>query len=178
MPAYRQLFQRFPSPVFIETGSYLGDGIQMAIEAGFETIYSIEIAQFYYDHCKERFRNMPCVNLYLGDSCIVLDQVLKNVHSPATFWLDGHYSEGGTGYGQYESPLMQEIEAIGRHDIKTHNILIDDLRCWNIDQHGFDRKVLMDRISSINPCYEFIIEDGLSRNHIYYEDILIAICRQ
>ena len=28
---------------FIETGSYLGDGIQLAIDSGFDNIYSIEL---------------------------------------------------------------------------------------------------------------------------------------
>ena len=38
---------------FIETGSYMGDGIQLAIDSGFEKVYSIEISESHYKFLSE-----------------------------------------------------------------------------------------------------------------------------
>ena len=35
--------KKYKNSVFLETGTYQGDGIKKALEAGFEKIYSIEI---------------------------------------------------------------------------------------------------------------------------------------
>ena len=52
MPANSKFFALYPNRIFVETGSFNGDGIQAAIEAGFETIHSIELSEHYYNHCK------------------------------------------------------------------------------------------------------------------------------
>ena len=56
--------------------------------------------------------------------------VLEPVFMTALFWLDGHYSGGETAKGDADSPLREELEAIGRHPIKTHVIPIDDVRSF------------------------------------------------
>ena len=45
------VFSKYPNPVFIETGSHTGDGIQFAIDAGFQTIISkfSFLPMFYYN---------------------------------------------------------------------------------------------------------------------------------
>jgi HSP90 family molecular chaperone len=62
---------------FIETGSYLGDGIQLAIDSGFSKIYSIELGPHLYEGCKRRFANQPNVNLILGDSSEKLKELFN-----------------------------------------------------------------------------------------------------
>ena len=94
---------------------------------------------------------------------------MSTIVSPATFWLDGHWAGGGTARGKYESPLIQELEAIGRHHIKTHTILIDDIRCWNRDVQGFDREALSKACLQINLEYTISFSKGYIEN-----DILIA----
>jgi len=179
MPGYKELFKRYPNPVFIETGSYMGDGIQAAQEADFETIYSIELSESLYQYCRALYGYCPGVHLVNGDSAIELGNILKEIHVPVTFWLDGHYSGGATARGLVESPLLQELEIISRHKIKTHTILIDDLRCWTIETHGFNTQSLIERISLINTDYWFQYEDGRDKNlTIYRNDILVARCLQ
>jgi len=51
MPASTELFQKYPNPVFIETGSCHGTGIQQALDAGFTEIYSIELSSIFYEEC-------------------------------------------------------------------------------------------------------------------------------
>jgi len=165
----KELFSRYPNPVFIESGSYYGDGVQAALDAGFNNIYSIELDEKLYIYCTDRFKDKMNVNIIFGDSHLVLDELLSKITCPATFWLDGHWAGDGTARGKYESPLLKELEAIGRHHIKTHTILIDDLRCWDKRIQGFDRQVLSNACHQINPKYNISFTKGYVEN-----DILIA----
>lgn len=179
MPGYRELFEKYPNPVFIETGTYLGDGIRYALQAGFEKVYSIEILDYYYRRSLILFGNDKRVKLFKGDSGSVMTDLLKLIDTPATFWLDAHYSGTDTGMGEVESPLLQELDAIGKHHIKTHTIIIDDLRDWKFEKHGFDTNSLIERLLEINNNYRICFENGIdSHFNIFIKDILVAICQQ
>lgn len=169
MPATVELFKKYPNPVFIETGSWHGDGIQQALDAGFKKVYSIELSNQLYEQCRNRFDKNKDVILFNGDSSDILPYLLFNIHVPVTFWLDGHYSCGDTAMGKLKSPLIQELSAIRGHDVRNHTILIDDLRDWTIEEHGFNTEILKQIISKINPGYKFTLEDGYIPN-----DILVA----
>ena len=177
MPGYKELFARYPNRIFIETGSYTGDGIQAALDAGFEPVYSIELSAQLFSYCCRRFEHNDKVLLSHGDSGEMLSRILEYIDEPVTFWLDSHYSEGATVMGKKETPLLEELEAISKHHIKTHTILIDDLRCWNKEVHGFDARELVRIITAINPDYCFSQEDGIdSKFNVYRNDILVAQC--
>lgn len=166
----REVFAKYPNAYFIETGSYQGDGIQRAIEAGFSCIYSIELSAALYQHCKHRFAWNPGVHLELGDSAKMLDKILSGIDAPATFWLDGHYSSGITAKGDTNTPILKELEAIARHPIKTHTILIDDIRCCGTSDFDFvERDEIIAAILAINPAYRIHFEDSYCAN-----DILVA----
>ncbi len=169
MPANTEIFKRYPNPVFVETGTWHGDGVQQALDAGFERVYSIELSQALYERCKERFKDEPRVTLIQGDSHLVLDDLLKSIDKPITFWLDGHFSGDDTVMGKYNSPLMQELDCIARHNIHTHTILIDDMRDWYKGNHGFDANMMRAKILAMNPEYGFSFEDGIIPN-----DIMVA----
>lgn len=170
MPATPELFRKYLNPILIESGSFRGDGIQAGLDAGFRKIYSIELSEKYYDICCMRFRGMN-VHLIPGDSSEQMQELLSLIDENVTFWLDGHYSGEDTAIGKSNTPLLQELEIIKNHHIKNHKILIDDLRGWRHDTHGFDTLDLMKIILSINPEYQFRLENGF----IEY-DILTAIC--
>ena len=40
---------------FLETGAYLGDGIQQALHAGYEKIISIELSDYHFHLCSRKF---------------------------------------------------------------------------------------------------------------------------
>jgi hypothetical protein len=168
MPATIELFRKYMNPVFIETGSHYGNGIQVALDAGFKTIYSIELGEHLYDACKRRFAGLN-INLILGDSHLVLGEILNKINKPITFWLDAHWSKQDTVHGKYISPLIQELEIISKHYIKKHIIIIDDLRDWKVEYCGFDCDMVRAKLLEINKNYKFIYEDG----HIK-KDILVA----
>lgn len=171
MPTKSNIFKQYPNMFFIETGSYMGDGISQAIEANFDTIISIELSDKYYNICKQKFKNYQHVNIIKGDSSEVLPSIIGNIDHPITFWLDGHYSCGDTACGKYWAPLIQELEAIKNHKINHHTILIDDMRCWKSfsEKHGFDTSDIIKMLNHINSNYNIEYADGYTEN-----DILIA----
>lgn len=164
------LFAKYPNTYFIESGSCEGDGIQKALAAGFPIIYSIELAPHFYQHCLRLFKGQPKVNLYQGDSTEVLPLILQQIDAPATFWLDGHYSWGNTARGATNSPILKELESIKAHPIKTHTILIDDVRQFGTVEFDFiELDEIVQKILEINPNYTISFEDGHVPN-----DILVA----
>lgn len=164
-------FKEFSSnKCFVETGSYLGDGIKNALESGFDKIYSIEISEKYYEYCKERFSEYPNVYLFWGDSSKVLQNVIGSIQEPITFWLDGHYSSGETGRGDTNTPLLQELIIIKNHPIKTHTIIIDDIRCLSTKEWDYiPLSYIIRMILSINPDYKIAYRNGYIKN-----DVLVA----
>jgi hypothetical protein len=170
MPIIDNLFERYKNTdYFIESGSFTGNGIQRAIEAGFTHISSIELSQEYFKHCEMRFKNNSRVHLFLGDTEDVLEMIIAQITEPITFWLDGHYSGANTALGKHESPLMQELEIIKRHPVNIHTIMIDDLRCWKRPHYDFDTDNIIEFLKTINQNYEIVLEDGIEKN-----DILVA----
>jgi hypothetical protein len=162
------IFLKYKNNYFIETGSYLGNGIKNAINAGFKYIYSIELSDKYYDICKNKFEGNSNVNIIKGDSSEVLFDIIKDINEPITFWLDGHYSCDDTALGKYWSPLIQELEQIKNHKIKNHTIIIDDMSCWLEPNpvHGFYTPDIINKLKEINQNYEFIYENGHNDNDI------------
>jgi hypothetical protein len=115
--------------ILVETGTFIGDMIE-AQKKNFKKIISIELSNDLYKRAKERFAVDKNVFLFQGDSGDVLPEVLKQIDSPAIFWLDGHYSEGITAKGKKECPIFEELDAIFNDKRFDHILLIDDARCF------------------------------------------------
>lgn len=163
MPAISDLFKKYINGIFIETGSGSGEGIQAALSAGFQKVYSIELSPKMYEICTKKYKLNNDVHLFLGDSQDVLSKIIVEIDEPVTFWLDAHAS-GGDTMGAALPPIIEELEIIKSHSIKTHNILIDDLRCWN--WNGILKKKLLE----INPDYIIRLEDS----SLFKNDIMAA----
>ena len=163
MPASVAIFKKYMNPVFIETGSFKGHGIQHALDAGFSQIYSMEILPRYYHYCSVRFEEDANIYIMHGDSTNILTNLLPRIDKRITFWLDAHLSSLPN---VSSCPLLQELEIIRNHHIKNHTILIDDLRDWNIPTYGFNVETLKERILLINKDYKFLLEDGHVPNDI------------
>lgn len=128
--------------IFIETGSYIGLGIEAALRLGFEEIHSIELSEKYYNICKERFKNNTNVHIHFGDSGIVLPEILQNTKSGITFWLDGHFSCLDTACAtNYVSPIQKELDAIEKYYNSDHVILIDDIKDFNQESINWNNKI-------------------------------------
>lgn len=163
MPIKFSTLKKYLSDAFVETGSYYGDGIDASINAGFTSIYSIELSDKYFNICKNRYAENNRVHLVHGDSGLILYDVIKDIDTRITFWLDGHYSGEDTACGMANNPALLELGLIKNHHIKNHIILIDDLRTYNDSE-------LRAKILEINEGYKFYYEDGHCP-----KDILVAM---
>ena len=160
--------------VFVETGTYLGDTVEMARVAGFSQIFTIEIDDTLAGRAHNRFFEYDHITCFRGDSGQHLEKILKRFTGPAVFWLDGHWSQGITGKGEIEVPLMQELEAIKKSGCNTHTIMIDDIRLLGdkeevVDWGGLSMDAVEEKLLEINPNYQFTLEDG-----VQHDDILVA----
>lgn len=119
--------QRFDLRVLIETGTFEGE-MARKCRRGFRRIVTIELDPDLARHAVRRLARHPNIEVIEGDSARILPRVLSGLSEPALFWLDGHFSGTGTARGERETPLLQELEAIRRHPVQGHVILVDDAR--------------------------------------------------
>jgi len=157
---------------FVETGTFHGATVQMAIEAGFSDIRSIEIDAELYRENTLLFADDPRVSIFLGDSIKVLPYVIEGITDPITFWLDAHGGNTDT-IGEIYVPLLEEIAIISKHPVKRHILLIDDIRLAGTDTCGWG-EVTLDRIQEeirkISADYTMELYDS----KMYPKDILVA----
>ena len=157
-------FKSYPNSVFVETGSNLGQGIMMALMAGFKEIYSIELSDQLYELCKKRFEDNSNVHLIHGNSGVELTNVISKINVPITFWIDAHYSGGVTAGEDGHLPILDELTTIKNHPVKNHTILIDDMRDWDIN-------VITKAVMEINSDYNISLVDGYGHK----DDIMVAM---
>ena len=160
---------------FVETGSFMGDTIQLAVDKGFKEIHSIEQSQYYIDHCIKRFSgsNMGSnITLWPGDSKSRMKEICAKLDNRAVFWLDAHF-DGGKTAGDVWAPLYHELLAIScfsKH--KDNIIMIDDYRHVRDGHYKVDKECVEFLIRSINPLYEITFENGHKE-----QDVLLAVVR-
>ena len=176
------------SDEFYETGAAAGDGIQRALDAGFDMVTSIEASKEYFEICRKRFSGKQLkVFLRHGKSVDILSLMLtkNNVRIPSVFYLDAHVSgETSAGYEDWiengeESEYAQdktiklELAIILAHSNK-HVIIIDDVN-GIADGHAHEYAAIM---QAANPDYKFYFYDEClsgDAQYFYHEKLLVAI---
>lgn len=114
---------------FVETGTNAGFTVNNMIPF-FEKIHSIELSREYYKSACEKFKNNKNVTLHLGDSSIVLRDIMTQFDDNTVFFLDGHWSGGDTAKGDKDCPLIEELDNIVKHFKHKALIIIDDYRLF------------------------------------------------
>jgi hypothetical protein len=166
-----QVLSKYKNPYFLETGTANADCVRLALEVGFEKIISIELDASLQEENIKNYKSLideNKVTLITGDSLTELNTLVNHLDKPTTFWLDAHVDFGPCGIKK--CPLYEELDAIGRNSIKTHTILIDDVRIFG-DHWGENISLneLKNKLLKINKDYKFTFEDGFTKN-----DILVA----
>jgi hypothetical protein len=173
MPTTVEVFRRYRGGgnVLVETGSYKGDGIQAALDAGFQRVISIEIHPLLNEMCRKRFAAQSNVSLVVGDSGLCLGKTLEDVKEKFVCWLDGHLSGPDSGKGFRNAPIVEELEHIRKHPFGSQaTILIDDRRLMSKDEGLMVLETeITDKLKEINPNYHITYIDGLVPN-----DIIVA----
>ena len=162
--------------VFVETGTFAGKGIQLALEAGFQIVHSCDIDPICIRNSQLRFQNHNKVHIYQKDSSYQLRDIIDNISEPITFWLDAHNGfPDPNAINVKNTPLMEELDQIKEHPIKTHIILIDDLHCCGtllFDYLTLDD--IIEKVLEINPDYTITFVDGGDDGE-YSNNILVAL---
>ncbi len=142
--------KRFGSKIFVETGTHLGDMVENC-KNFFDEVHSIELSDDFYNKAKLRFAGDAHINLYQGDSGLVIKDVVPLISKPVLFWLDAHYSGESTARGESDTPIVEELNYILQHCKQPFCILIDDARLF-IGKNSYPRiKYLNNMISSTYP---------------------------
>ena len=115
-------------PCFIETGTFQGTTI-LGMESFFEKLYTIELSEAYHNYVKNNY-NGSKIQFLLGDSSIVLRDLLPIISEKCVFFLDGHWSNGNTARGTVDVPLIDEITHINNLFQNEGIIIIDDFRLF------------------------------------------------
>lgn len=173
---------KYRNRIFVETGTYRGDSVRAALEAGFERVYSIEIDDQLYHDARLRFAEEIAdsrVILLHGDSGRCLPEIIGAVQEKCTFWLDAHsqdYNFANETNSYDNCPLYRELDEIAKSVRRDHTILIDDLRlvrdkrAWR--GHDVTLEGVLARLEAINKRYVFEYENGYIEN-----DVLAAFIR-
>lgn len=166
-----EVLNKYKNSYFCETGTANGDCVNLALNMGFDKVYSIELDEELQKQNKKKYNTFILENrleLITGDSLTELKNIIPSLNKNTTFWLDAHVDFGPCGIKK--CPLYEELYAIGTSDIKSHTILIDDMRIlgshWGENIYLDELKKL---ILNINSNYKISFEDGWEKN-----DILVA----
>jgi hypothetical protein len=152
---------------FIETGTYKGDTVKLALSRGYKLIHTIELDEELYKNAVEMFKDEPRVKVWQGDSIDRLKEIVPTIEGPATFWLDAHASGTLVGGKSGPAPVLDELDIIAEHPCKEHTIFIDDCRLFDTGEWAFVKKVdAVKKIDQINPEYDIIYLDGHIREDV------------
>lgn len=121
----REYGDNFALKTLVETGTYYGEMVA-AMKGRFDRIYSIEFVPELAERAKRKFAAEEHIQIFRGDSRVVMPEVLAMVKEPALFWLDAGYY-GWVGIRTNEQRLSAELEMILSHPF-PHMILLDDAR--------------------------------------------------
>jgi hypothetical protein len=97
----------------------------------FPECHSVEMSEPLYEAASRRFAGVPGIHLFHGGSPQFLAAHQAQFAAvPVVFWLDAHWCSGEhTAGGESQSPLIDELRAIGRLHARSV-VLIDDARLY------------------------------------------------
>jgi hypothetical protein len=124
------LASQLPISLFIETGAFHGDSLELA-RRHFRECRSCEMSPELHEQVRARFAGHSNVKVQLSDSPAFLAGQREEVaRRPSVFWLDAHWCQAEKTAGRSsQSPLLAELAAIGSlHPDSV--ILIDDARLY------------------------------------------------
>ena len=124
MPIHKETLEAFLNPIFVETGTYRGAGIQLANELGFERIYSVDIDPGRVKGVLKANAGNKHIHIEAMDSPDFLKKIMPELDKPTTFWLDAH--PPGYDLNRDNCPVWDELDII-RNCPVPYIVLIDDM---------------------------------------------------
>jgi hypothetical protein len=160
----RRYAQEYGLHILVETGSYLGDTVA-TLRREFNHVYSIELSAELARQARRRFRGASNVTIVEGDSGTVLHEIVRGLHAPALFWLDGHFSGGVTARGSRDTPVLAELETVLSHPQQGHVLLIDDAGWLDVELGGTGLEQIQAQILAAHPHWVVDLRNDILRAH-------------
>lgn len=139
------LKKRYKISTVVETGTYKGMTTKWLGE-NFKRVFTTEIIPAYHEEAKKFLAEQQNINCFLGDSRIVLPEILKQCDNNTIIFIDSHW---------YENPMRGELEMIKNSGLKPI-LAIHDFKNPNHPDFGFD----------IYPEQNVVYEWSFIENHI------------
>jgi len=163
MSLFPATLMKYRNEAFIETGTYDGRGIILALALGFKKIRSVELDPGRYDYALKYLGDTPGDwKVELDDSKNFIPRVLSTLEERATIWLDAHpISKDDVAFkDKLQWPLVGELRAIAQFSKrKDHTILVDDRHDFKL--FGTNDDEVLGLIRAINPAYNARIEANI-----------------
>jgi hypothetical protein len=159
--AVRDYSNRYGLRVLVETGTYYGEMVA-AMRDHFDEIHSVEYDSRLARRAQKKFARRPHIHIHEGDSQRVVPELLQSLERPALFWLDAGYY-GWAGLQGDKQRLTTELEAILRHPVPGHVILMDDARGLNGQNGTLTVEQLKQRIAAEFPGREAEVKHDILR---------------
>ena len=137
----RELKEKFNLKYFVETGTLFGEGVDHALNHGFDDVYSIEIDKELYDRAITKYAFNAGVNIIHGSSHEKIKDLLS-LDGNCLFWLDAHFPSADCNKKSYtdekdmeiRAPLQTEIELLSQRKNKYKDVIIaDDFWLYNTE---------------------------------------------
>lgn len=138
-----EVLRKYPNPIFIETGTGDGGGVELADACGFAAIFTIDPFRPSLDLAKSK---VPRISTICGDSRVALPVLLEFTCAPTTFWLDAH------SHFSHQEPVtcvLEELASIIKWWKPGSAVLIDDWRMFGggVGPHtGWDKQCSQDQL--------------------------------
>jgi hypothetical protein len=120
------LKQRFGFQTFVETGTLNGDSAAWAAQH-FSQVFTVEASESFWLAARTRHAQVRNIEFMHARSPEALQALAPRLNRPL-FWLDAHWSGGGTAGQEAECPLLDELFAIA--GCPGAVVLIDDARLF------------------------------------------------
>lgn len=158
---------------FVETGTYQGDTPALLLHhCPNIRIRTLELSTVFYNNCKDRFKDASKVEVFHRNSKYDLYETIRDIDEEITFWLDGHWS-GVADVGcdpETMCPVLFELDQIKQHPIKSHTIMVDDIRLMNQEHFQVSVDDIVKKIYEINEHYVIKYYD----DEYSEKDVLVA----
>lgn len=143
---------------FLETGTYTGETLAVAVEI-FKLCVSIEVHPDFYLSAFRRFVDQDHVTLICGDSLRAIPAALRMIGDmPKLCWLDAHSAPEVKS--RVYVPLLEEIQMVGRASTAHDVIVIDDTQAfgkWDFPRQDDWSEITWSTVEKV------LLEHGFSR---------------
>lgn len=163
MPLYKPVLEKYVNDNFVETGTYHGEAVELALSLGFNNVYTVDVNPDFIKAVKATYAKDKRVTVNQGSSPDFLAKILPQVKGTITFWLDAHPLITPMTLFGAEFPLIRELLVLqSTLGSGKHVILIDDLRTFSNEESEILKLV----VRQIWPAATISLENGIATDDV------------